>query len=55
MIKHFLNVLGTVLYPFFVGYMVSIEVSYFYFKTIKAALSLSSPYLSRVKYHDAAK
>ena len=35
MIKHFLEVLGTVLYPFFIGYMVFIEVSYFYLKSIK--------------------
>ena len=35
MIKHFLEVLGSVLYPFFIGYMIFIEISYFYLKTLK--------------------
>ena len=35
MIKHFLDVIGTVLYPFFITYLIFIEISYFYLKNIK--------------------
>lgn len=35
MSQHLLSVLGTVLYYFFIVYLIFIEVSYFYFKRIK--------------------